>query len=52
MSVAAAPTDWVELVSDLRLRPRADHRLQALMDRNADGRLTAGERDELEMLSR
>jgi hypothetical protein len=51
VSVVSAPTDWVELVSDLRLPPRADRRLQDLMGRNTEGQLTAGERDELESLA-
>jgi hypothetical protein len=40
----------VETVADLRLPPRADRRLQALMDRNTEGTLTPGEREELESL--
>jgi hypothetical protein len=50
MTVISAPVDWVELVSQLRLPPRSDRRLQELMDRNNDGLLTEGERDELASL--
>jgi hypothetical protein len=50
MTVISAPIDWVELVSKLRLPPRSDRRLQDLMDRNNDGRLSPGEREELESL--
>jgi hypothetical protein len=50
MTVISAPIDWVELVSKLRLPPRSDRRLQDLMDRNNDGRLSQEEREELESL--
>ncbi len=50
MSVISAPLDWVELVSDLRLPPKADRRLQDLMDRNTEGQLTAEEAADLEYL--
>jgi hypothetical protein len=40
----------VEEVAALRLPPKADRRLQDLMDRNNDGALTAKEREELEAL--
>jgi hypothetical protein len=46
----AAPVEWVESVSDLRLPPRADVRLQQLMDRNTEGLLTNTERADLEAL--
>ena len=49
-ATVAAPLEWVESVSDLRLPPRADTRLQLLMDRNTEGRLTDTERAELEAL--
>jgi hypothetical protein len=45
-----APVEWVESVSDLRLPPRTDRRLQELMDRNTEGQLTGAEREELESL--
>jgi hypothetical protein len=37
----------VEAVAALRLPPKADQRLQVLMDRTTNGELTAEERDEL-----
>jgi hypothetical protein len=46
----AAPVEWVESVSDLRLPPKADARLQQLMDRNTEGLLTETEGTELETL--
>lgn len=49
-TVVQAPREMVEAVADLRLPPRADRRLQALMDRNSDGALTSEQRDELEAL--
>jgi hypothetical protein len=45
-----APRDLVEAVADLRLPPKADRRLQELMDRNTNGSLTPAERSELEAL--
>jgi hypothetical protein len=50
MAVISAPVDWVELVSQLRLPARTDHRLQELMDRNTEGQLTEQERADLESL--
>lgn len=50
MAVIEAPTDWVRRVSELKLPVGADHRLQELMDRNNEGRLSSGERAELESL--
>lgn len=50
MAPIPAPPEWVEAVSRLHLPPRTDHRLQVLMDRNSEGRLTADERQELESL--
>jgi len=41
----------VEAVASLRFPAVSDKRLQALMDRNNDGALTAEERDELESLA-
>ena len=49
-STIDAPLEWVETVGNLRLPPRADQRLQALMDRNNEGLLTDTERAELEAL--
>jgi hypothetical protein len=45
-----APLEWVETVGSLRLPPKADQRLQELMDRNNDGLLTEVERADLESL--
>jgi hypothetical protein len=50
MTVISAPVDWVELVSEVKLPPKSDRRLQELMDRNNEGRLTGDERAELESL--
>jgi hypothetical protein len=50
-AVIAAPVDWIESVGNLRLPTKADHRLQVLMDRNNEGRLTQIEREELEALA-
>lgn len=49
-SAIAAPVDWIESVGNLRFPSKADHRLQDLMDRNNDGLLSEGEREELEAL--
>ena len=46
----AAPVEWIESVSDLRLPPKANARLQQLMDRNTEGLLTETECTELETL--
>jgi hypothetical protein len=46
----AAPAEWVESVSDLRLPPKANTRLQQLMDRNTEELLTEAECTELETL--
>jgi predicted DNA-binding protein len=48
--VVQAPLEMVEAVASLRLPPRTDQRLQALMDRNNDGSLTVTEREDLEAL--
>ncbi len=45
-----APLEWVETVGNLRLPPKADQRLQELMDRNNEGLLTDAERTDLESL--
>ena len=50
MPVISAPIDWVESVSELELPPKADRRLQELMDRNTEGLLTEQERADLESL--
>jgi hypothetical protein len=49
-TVIEAPLEMVEAVAALRLPPRNDRRLQALMDRNTDGALSVEEREELETL--
>jgi hypothetical protein len=49
-TVVQAPLEMVEAVAALRLPPRADDRLQALMDRNTEGTLSQVEREELEVL--
>jgi len=49
-TVVEAPLAMVEAVAGLRLPPRADRRLQVLMDRNTDGALRSEEREELEAL--
>ncbi len=50
-AVVAAPLDLVESLADMRFPPKADARLQSLMDRNTEGQLTPAERDELEALA-
>ena len=49
-TVVQAPREFVETLAGFRFPPKADARLQALMDRNTDGRLTSDEREELEGL--
>ncbi len=49
-STLSAPVDWIRRVGDLRLPPKADKRLQELMDRNNDGQVSDAERAELEAL--
>ena len=49
-TVVPAPVDWVESVSQLRLPTKADRRLQDLMGRNNEGRLTEAERAEMDSL--
>ena len=46
----AAPLEWLESVSDLRLPSRANERLQRLMDMNTEGLLSDAEREEFEAL--
>ena len=50
MTIVSAPADWVEAVSELRLPPKADGRLQELMHRNNEGLLDQEECAELEAL--
>lgn len=49
--VVEAPRELVESLADMRFPPKADARLQQLMDRNSEGQLTTTERDELEALA-
>ena len=49
-AVIEAPVEMIEAVADLRLPAKVDRRLQGLMDRNNEGSLSAGERDDLEAL--
>lgn len=51
MSIAQDPFELAEAVADLRLPPKADRRLQELMDRNTNGLLTETERADLEALA-
>jgi hypothetical protein len=50
MTVIAAPADWVESVSQLRIPEKFDRRLQELMDRNNEGQLSSAECEELKSL--
>lgn len=50
MTVVSAPLSWVEAVSELRLPPHTDRRLQELMNRNTEGVITDGERADLASL--
>ena len=47
VSVVQAPRDLVEDFANLRLPPKLDQRLQELMDRNNDGKLTQAERQDM-----
>lgn len=49
-TVVQAPVEMVEAVASLRFPPRADRRLQRLMDRNTEGLLTPEEKEDLETL--
>lgn len=51
MSMVQDPFELAEAVADLRLSPKADRRLQELMDRNTNGLLTESEREDLEALA-
>ncbi len=46
-AVVQTPLELVETVAALRFPPKADQHLQALMDGNTNGTLTAEERGEL-----
>ena len=45
-----APVEMMQAVAGLRLPPKADRRLQTLMDRYNNGTLTSEEREEMEAL--
>jgi hypothetical protein len=45
------PNELAEAVAAMRLPPKADRRLQELMNRNTNGLLTDIEREELEALA-
>jgi hypothetical protein len=49
-ATVSAPLEWVESLSELRLPPSANERLQQLMDRNTEGLLTDAERADFEAL--
>lgn len=50
MTAKQDPLELAETVAALRLTPKADQRLQELMDRNSNGLLTETERADLEAL--
>ena len=50
-SIVVAPLDWIESLGNLHFPSKADHRLPNLMDRNNEGLLGSGEREELEALA-
>jgi hypothetical protein len=50
MTAKQDPLELAETVAALRLTPKAEQRLQELMDRNTNGLLTETERAELEAL--
>src|SRR5208283_4266853 len=49
-AVIEAPISMVQAVADLHLPPKADQRMQDLMDRHNNGALTPEEREQLETL--
>ena len=50
MPMVEVPVELVEEVAALRFPPKTDVRLQHLMDRNTEGKLTEAEREECEAL--
>lgn len=50
VATVSVPVAWIESVSALKLPPKADQRLQELMDRNNEGQLDEGERSALDAL--
>jgi len=49
-AVIQAPIEMIEAIADLRFPSKTDQLLQSLMDRNTNGKLSPGEREELEGL--
>jgi hypothetical protein len=49
-AVVEAPVELVEAMASLRFPPKADRRLQRLMDRNTEGLLSPDEKEQLETL--
>lgn len=49
-AIVQAPREMIEAVADLRLPPKTDRLLQALMDRNSEGTLSTEEKEELAAL--
>ena len=49
-AVLETPVEFVEALAEMRFPPKTDRRMQSLMDRNTNGQLNLGERDELESL--
>ena len=49
-AVLEAPVSLLESVAEMRFPAKTDALMQSLMDRNTNGELTPGERDELEGL--
>src|SRR5262249_38233190 len=45
-AVIEAPVEMIEAIADLRFPPKTHQLLQSLMDRNTEGKLTPGEREE------
>jgi len=50
-AIVSAPREMFEEFAQFRLPTRADKRLQELMDRNNEGKLTATEREEMSVLA-
>ena len=50
-TVVETPVEFVEALAVMRFPAKTDNRLQRLMDRNTNGELTSGEREELESLA-
>jgi hypothetical protein len=50
VGVISVPAEWVEDVSGLSFPPKTDKRMQDLMHRNNEGKLSANELEELAAL--